>query len=54
MYGLRDTYDRLPDSWFNTKEQLFAEIEALKIEDYSMTNFEILVSYSVEEFQDLY
>lgn len=53
MYGLRDIYDRLPESWFNTKEQLFAEIEALKIEGYSMTNFEILVSYSVKEFQNL-
>lgn len=53
MYGLRDIYNRLPDSWFNTKEQLLAEIEALKIEGYSMNDFEVLVSYSVKEFQDL-
>lgn len=53
MYCLRDIYDHLPESWFNTKEQLFAEIEALKIEGYSMADFEILVSYSVKEFQDL-
>lgn len=53
MFCLVDTYNRLDPAWFNTKEQLFAEIEALKIEGYSMTNFEVLVSYSVKEFQDL-
>lgn len=54
MFCLRDIYNRLPDSYLNTKAQLFAEIEALKIEGYSIEDFEILVSYSVKEFQELF
>lgn len=53
MFCLSDIYNRLSPAWFDTKDALIAEIEALKQEGYSMNEFEVYVPYSIEKFLSL-
>jgi len=53
MFCLSDIYNRLDPAWFDSKDALIAEIEALKQEGYSMSEFEIYVPCSIEKFLSL-
>lgn len=53
MFCLSDIYSRLSPAWFDTKDALIAEIETLKQENYSMSEFEVYVPYSIEKFLNL-
>ena len=53
MFCLSDIYNRLDPAWFDTKEKLIMEIEALKQEGYSMNEFEVYAPYSIEKFLSL-